>query len=215
MHNYKLKKQYALMMVVLGWLTFLLNIKLRIIDSDKDAIMAITEFFSYFTILTNLLVTLYFTNCLTKRKITLLNTQEALYALTVYIIIVGLVFNIFFKQYVHHVGWQIIVSNFNHGFAPIATFIYWYFFANKYMVSFPKLCYWVVYPIFYIVFVAINGYITSFYPPYQFGNLTLSSPQGQVVFVLALIIGSLLCFLLLIQIGKWIDKNLYAYKNLK
>ena len=61
-----MKKAIFLILAILGWITLIVRLYLRIVESDFTPLESTIQFFSYFTILTNLLVTIYCTKQLFK-----------------------------------------------------------------------------------------------------------------------------------------------------
>ena len=61
-----MKKAIFLILAILGWITLIVRLYLRIVESDFTPLESTIQFFSYFTILTNLLVTIYCTRQLFK-----------------------------------------------------------------------------------------------------------------------------------------------------
>ncbi len=88
---------YTAIGAVIGWFAILLQLYLIIENRKLSVPGTIVQFFSYFTILTNILVAVYWTVLLLKTR----RQQESWFtnpksatAISVYIIIVGIVYNL-------------------------------------------------------------------------------------------------------------------------
>lgn len=166
-----MKKLLAISLAVIGWITFLVRLVLRLQTEGVDPFESFIQFFSYFTILTNFLVTIYFTNELVKGKgIGLFNRQSTIASLTVFIMIVGAVYHIALKPIWNPEGFTMVLSEIHHTIVPLGTLIYWLFFKAQYRVRFKSMLLWLIYPLVYISFVIWRGGLSGFYP-YPFLNV--------------------------------------------
>ena len=108
-----MKKGIILAITIIGWITLSVRLYLRITEYDFSAFESTIQFFSYFTILTNLFVTIYCTNQLLRpneKNTSILNKPETLTALMVFIMIVGLVYHVALKPIWNPEGIQMILS---------------------------------------------------------------------------------------------------------
>ncbi|WP_229216724.1 Pr6Pr family membrane protein [Dyadobacter sp. 3J3] len=166
------------------------------------------RFFSFFTILTNLLVAIYFSLSLIKTRqgyMSIINKPGTLTAVTVYITIVGLVYQVILRHTWEPQGAQKIVDELLHSVIPVLVIIFWYLFEEKKSVTYQQIPKWLIYPLIYLIYILIRGRFSNFYP-YPFvdaGRLGLSK-------VLANSAGLIVLFIcisaLYIKIGKFILK---------
>lgn len=146
---------------------------------------AAVRFFSFFTITTNTIV--FFCSALLlfggKLKAnTFFRKSTTLTAITVYILIVGIVFNLLLRPTLNLQGHHLIVSEIFHTVVPVLFFFFWLFFVSPEKISFKVVWLWLVYPIIYIIYTLFHGLATEFYP-YPFIDAT------QLGFEIALING--------------------------
>ncbi|WP_439506007.1 Pr6Pr family membrane protein [Sediminibacterium sp.] len=135
--------------------------------TSNSVFVRIIQFFSYFTILSNLLVLTYFTsrslstdfieNAFWKRA-------ETSTAVTVYISIVGIVYHLVLSNIYHPQGLARVADHILHTFTPTVTVLYWYVFVSSKKVNYSSIPYWLIYPCLYFVYTIIHGSITQFYP---------------------------------------------------
>ena len=140
---------------------------LLIEQSEFTLFGALVRFFSFFTILTNSVVLICSTFNLFGRRFKIsafFRKNATITAITVYIVIVGLVFNLLLRQVVDLKGLHRIVSEIFHTVVPILFFFYWLFYVDLEKISFKTIMLWLIYPISYVVYTLFHGVYTDFYP---------------------------------------------------
>ena len=140
---------------------------LLIEQSEFTLFGALVRFFSFFTILTNSVVLICSTFNLFGRRFKIsafFRKNATITAITVYIVIVGLVFNLLLRQVVDLKGLHRIVSEIFHTVVPILFFFYWLFYVDLEKISFKTIMLWLIYPIIYVVYTLFHGVYTDFYP---------------------------------------------------
>ncbi|MCJ7935495.1 MAG: Pr6Pr family membrane protein [Chryseobacterium sp.] len=128
------------------------------------------RFFSFFTILTNLIIALYFTFNIIENNSSQFARSGTLTAITVYILIVGLVYQIVLRQTWNPVGLQKVTDELLHSIIPLFVIIYWYLYENKKGLHYRMILSWAVYPLLYLIYILIRGSFSGFYP-YPFMNV--------------------------------------------
>lgn len=148
--------------------------------SGISVLSAETRTFSFFTVLTNLLVAAVLTAVLVRPKNRLgrfLQRPGIQAAFVVYIIVVGVVYNLMLRKIWHPEGWHKLNDEIFHDFIPIAYTIYWLLWAPKGHTSWMDAIRWLGYPLAYGVYSLIRGAIIGAYP-YPFLNVNkLGYPQ--------------------------------------
>jgi len=172
--------------------------------SEFTIFSAAVRFFSFFTILTNTIVFLCTALLLFGGRCNMnsfFRKSTTITAITVYILIVGIVFNLLLRQIVDLKGHHLIVSEIFHTVVPALFLFYWLFFVSSEKINFKVILSWLVYPIIYIIYTLLHGILTNFYP-YPFIDVT------KVGFKTALVNGFfvLLAFVVLSVILIFISK---------
>ena len=194
-----MKKGIILTLAIVGWGTLILRLYFKIADSDSSPLESMIQFFSAFTILTNLLVTIYCTKQLVlmrQRKKIDQNKPATLTALTVFILIVGIVYHIMLKPIWKPEGLTMLLSEIHHTLIPIGVLLLWIITENKESVEIKKLFKWLIYPIAYISFVLIRGHFSNYYP-YPFLNvhaLGFEKVMTSALFLFMVMAGSFYIF---------------------
>lgn len=134
----------------------------------------IIRFFSFFTILSNLMVALasttiaFFPDSKLGRFV---NSASVLAAVAVYITIVGVVYSAFLRGVVELTGWHITSDRIIHDVVPPAFVLYWLIFAQKSGITWIDPFKWLIVPVLYIAYSLIHGAFDSWYP-YWFADAT-------------------------------------------
>ncbi|MGJ8591147.1 MAG: Pr6Pr family membrane protein [Aquaticitalea sp.] len=149
----------------LGWLAVIGQFILIVMNREEEVFETIVRFFSYFTILTNILVALYFTNQIFNLKgFKFLKNDSALTAITTFILIVGLVYQVVLRWIWQPTGFQMVVDELLHSVIPVYMLLYWFFYVNASNLKPRNLFAWLLYPILYFIIIIIRGRFSGFYP---------------------------------------------------
>ena len=132
--KYKLAAFFAL----IGWFAIITQYILMIETRETTILETTIKFFSFFTILTNSLVAIYFT-CIViykNKMLVLIAKPGTLTALTVYILIVGLVYQFALRHLWNPTGLQRVVDELLHSVIPILVLIFWYLYETKQSIKY-------------------------------------------------------------------------------
>lgn len=125
------------------------------------------RFFSFFTILTNTLVAgyfLYISGKTLRQKTPEPYHFSTLTAITVYIAIVGLVYQLFLRHSWQPTGLQRVIDEMLHSLNPALVIIYWLLNRKGGALKYNRIGPWLVYPLVYLAYVLIRGHLSGFYP---------------------------------------------------
>jgi len=172
-------KPQILWMILIGCLFAWTGIGIQLSDTIQtrqlSVLHSLIKFFSYFTILTNLLVAVYFSTILFAPSSSLsrfFNKQSSSTAIAVYILVVGIVYNISLRQIWTFTGWSRVGNELLHTITPLYFLFYWLFKTGKEKLSFRIVVYWMLYPLSYLVYTLIRGTIVHSYP-YPFVDVNI------------------------------------------
>ncbi len=168
-----IQKWYALITALLGWFAVITQFILLIENSVSSVTETIIRFFSYFTILTNILVAIAFSFVLLQgdsKWARFFNRPATLTAISVYIIVVGAVYNIVLRMIWHPVGLQKLVDELVHSVIPLLAVLFWFFFVQKSSLQWKNSLSWLIYPLLYSLLIGVRGALSGFYP-YPFVNV--------------------------------------------
>lgn len=159
---------------LITWFAVCAQLVLIIQESTTPVVETLVRFFSYFTILTNILVALFFT-CLFFPESRLFNyfSKEGRFtALTVYIVIVGLTYQVLLRPIWNPEGLQIIIDELLHSLIPLFVVLYWLLYSDKKLPQWKQIPSWSIYLIVYAGYILIRGALTGQYP-YPFVDVTV------------------------------------------
>ena len=169
----KTKRILALIFALQVWFSVIGQYVLSISNTELSIGEQSIRFFSYFTLLTNGLLGLFFTNqafFVSGKRISLMEKSGFQTALVVYISIVGLVYHLALRQLWNPEGFQMIVDQLLHTFNPIVLILFWFLFEKKEAVKWSYIPKWLIYPLVYLIAILIRGCFSGFYP-YPFVNV--------------------------------------------
>jgi len=194
---------------VIAWFAVLAQYYLMIKNYPASIAETTIRFFSFFTILTNLLVAAYFTLIAIKTKSFFLRAvynPGTLTAITTYITVVGLVYQIILRPLWEPKGFQRIVDEMLHSLIPVLVILYWYLYENKSLVSYKSIPKWLIYPLIYLICILVRGQFFNFYP-YPFINVT-NIGLSKVILNSLLLTGLFVALsAIFIKIGRTIKSN--------
>ncbi|MDX2269151.1 MAG: Pr6Pr family membrane protein [Bryobacter sp.] len=164
---------------ILGQYYFALE---RGLGQGKTGLEVTGNFFSYFTILTNLLVVA----CPRFRS------PGTHAALGVYIAVVGVVYHLLLSAQYHLEGWEWVADRILHYVVPPGYLLCWALFAPKEKLPFTIAARWLLFPGLYFAYSLMRGALVGWYP-YSFANVNrlgfgpaVQNGLGVLIFFLVL-----------------------------
>lgn len=192
---------YTILLAALAWFAILLQLYLTT--------GSIINFFSYFTILSNLLVACSLTVCLLFPQSTagvFFSKLSVQTAITLYIFIVGLVYNLVLRGLVPLQGWGWMVDNLLHVAVPVFYVLYWLLYRTRGRLKWSDGLYWTLFPLAYLMYSLLRGAATSWYP-YPFLNAHTFGYPKVMVNVVVMIAAFFIVGLALIALNNFLSKG--------
>ena len=205
----KARQTFLMTGAAITWFAVLLQLYLIILNRVSPVPETIIRFFSFYTILTNILVAICYTVLLVKpnsRSGIFFSQPGVLTATTIYITIVGVLYNLILRQLWSPVGYQRLADELLHVVTPLLFILYWYLFAPKAGLGWKNAFPWLIYPFVYAVFVMFRGSFSGFYP-YPFIDANAIGFEKVLINSVGLLIGFFLLSLLFIVITKAMSKT--------
>lgn len=204
-----MRRNLSIIFALIGWFAVITQYILILNASITGFTDTTIRFFSFFTILTNSLVAIYFTQQVflnDYRNKLFLNFPGSLTAITVYIFVVGLVYQIILRPTHSPKGMDMVVNELLHSLMPLLVLLFWYLYEEKAMIKWKSLLSWLIYPFIYIVFILIRGAFSNYYP-YPFINVLNIGLKAVLINSFLLMVLFMLISAVLVGIGKWIENN--------
>lgn len=152
---------------LLGWLALVVQLYLMILNRTASLPETLVRFFSFFTILTNILVA---GTCSVlawgqrSPRYAFFARGTTLTAVAVYIAVVGLIYNGVLRQLWQPQGMQRLVDELLHLIIPVLFVIYWLAWAPKRELRWNSFWAWLIYPLVYVIYALLRGSFSGFYP---------------------------------------------------
>lgn len=164
---------------ILGWFSLVTQFILLLQNSNVDILNSIVRFFSFFTILSNFLVSICFTTLFFKFS-TLFKSYKTQTAIAVYISIVAIVYNIVLRFIWEPTGLQKIVDELLHVVNPILFVAFWFISKNKIYISYTFTFKILIFPLIYLFSVLSIGHYSKYYP-YPFLEVNLIGYSNLII----------------------------------
>jgi hypothetical protein len=157
-------------------------------------------YFSFFTILTNLLVALVFTAV--AMRAAAFSSPSVQGGTAVYIAIVGIVYQLLLRQLWNPQGAQLLADMLLHAVIPLGYVVYWLIFAPRTGLRWMDAVVWLVYPGVYLIYVLARGAVSGLYP-YPFVDVNVLGYAGVLARAAVLMAVFLGMGLLLVAVSRW------------
>ncbi|AMP01197.1 putative membrane protein [Collimonas arenae] len=171
---------------------------------------AVWRMFGYLTILTNVLIAVCCTVLLSTPDSALgqfFSRPGVLTALALYIIIVGLGYNILLRNHAPFTGLHWLSDEGLHSAVPLLFTLFWLLYVAKDDLQVKDSLLWLIYPLAYFVVAMIRGGTSGFYP-YPFLNVTNLGYARVMANAFMLLIGFFVIALSMVAIAKVRRKEL-------
>lgn len=205
----KAMQTFSAIGATVAWLAVGLQFYLIILNRVTSVPEAIIRFFSFYTILTNILVALCFTVLLLKpnsRSGKFFSRPNVVTAVTLYITVVGITYNLILRSLWNPQGLQQVVDELLHVVIPVFFILSWCTFALKAGLQWKNIFPWLIYPFVYLVFILFRGAFSGFYP-YPFINVNALGYYKVFLNSIGLFVAFLLVSLLLVAIAKRMSRT--------
>ena len=177
-----------------GWFALALQLYIIItnnIANDTSVVDGVIKFFSFFTVLTNILVALSLTAGLISPALGMgkfFSRVSVKSAIAVYIAIVSIIYNFVLKQLWNPQGLQLIADILLHQVIPLLYVFYWIVFVPKGTLAWKFPVRLLIYPLIYLIYIIVRGAATGHYP-YPFMDVTQIGTEQVLLNTLLIMIG--------------------------
>lgn len=200
-----MKKSLIALIAFTAWFAVVFQYFILLQNGKGSSLEITIRFFSFFTILTNLLVAITFTLLLLGNK-GFFARITTLTAVSVYILVVGLVYNTILRFTWAPQGWQKLVDELLHTAVPLLVQVYWLVYVTKGTLHWKKTFWWLLYPACYCIYILIRGSMVHEYP-YPFIDVNVLGAGKVALNCIILCVVFFGLFLLYVGLDKWLSKN--------
>ncbi|MCH4553463.1 Pr6Pr family membrane protein [Aestuariibaculum lutulentum] len=202
-----MKTRLAYSIAILGWFAVIMQFFLMLMDKTMSSVESIERFFSYFTILTNTIVALFFTmKSLNFQKV---DYKTWLTPIAVYITVVCVVYQTLLRSVWTPEGFQIIIDELLHSIIPVLTVVYWFLYDGAKHVVWSLIPKWLIYPLVYLIYILTRGMFSGFYP-YPFINVLEIGWQQTLINSVLMCLLFLMLFSMFIGLGQRLKLGYYS-----
>ncbi|HTD99195.1 MAG TPA: Pr6Pr family membrane protein [Mucilaginibacter sp.] len=187
-------RAYIVIMFIVGWFTLIGQLVLMLGTKAAPATELVMRFFTFYTILTNLLLAVCFTFMLLKPRSKwndFFTSPAMLAAAATYITVVSVTYNIILRFIWSPQGLQRVVDELLHLIIPILYIIFWLIFVPKGGLKWKNVFPLLVYPLVYLCVILIRGAMSGWYPyPFVdvnqlgYGKALLNSGMITIAFII-------------------------------
>ena len=152
---------------LISFFAVIFQLYLIIVNRKASVIETIIRYFSFFTILTNILVAVFFLFLWLMPKSRLgifFSKPKTITAITVYIFVVGLIYNVILRFLWAPTGLQLVVNELLHTIIPLYFIVFWIVFVPKNQLQWNDFWPWLLYPLVYLIYTLWHGTLANFYP---------------------------------------------------
>lgn len=178
-----LRQRFVSVTALLGWVGLSIQLYLILLgrwELGASLLGGLVNTFSFFTVLTNILVAVVLTWELTERPSAVRRwflLPSVCSGIAVSIALVGLAYNLLLRHLWQPEGWQFVADELLHDVVPLLYVVYWWRWVPKGNLRLGHVGLWMIYPVVYFAYVLLRGNLLAAYP-YPFIDVAkLGYPQ--------------------------------------
>lgn len=164
----------------------------------------INEYFSYFTVLSNIFISFIFIvfGVVGVRKALKIGIVRLLYGPAVlYMSITGVVFWTILHGGAGHIQLLPWVNMVLHGVTPIAAFLGWVIFSQRDRIDYSNAYKWLLFPLFFVAYTLLRGLVVNWYPYAILNPVKAGGYIGVAGYVSEIVIGAYIMGIILIFVN--------------
>jgi hypothetical protein len=207
-HDPRRMRGFIAVAALLGWSG--LTIQMYLIlgmrwTAEASLLGGLVSFFSFFTVLTNMLVAVVLTyelNTRASKDRDFFLQPWVSSGIAVSVTVVGLTYSLLLRHLWQPQGWQFLADELLHDVMPVLFLLYWWLCVPKGALRQKHIGIWVLYPLVYFTYALLRGHSLGVYQ-YPFIDVSrLGYPQ---VFINAggILAGFVLVSLVVVGLDRW------------
>lgn len=209
----KTKKYTIAVIILIGWFALALQLFVSIKNASAFGVTiaeSIANYFSYFTILSNLAIALSLSIVLIfpdSAPGKFFSRPSSQTAIALYIFIVGLVYSIALRNVWDPKGLQKIADILLHDVIPILYLLFWFLFVPKKTLKWGNAFSWLIFPFAYLLYALIRGVTTGWFSYYFLNFKEYGWGKVSINIILVLLAFLVIAMLLILIDRLWINKK--------
>ena len=194
----------------ISWFALVLQLLLMVQQAAPGtSFHAVVNYFSFFTILTNLLVALGTTlPLLASHSVAgqFFLRPSSQTAIAVYITIVGVTYSLLLRQLWNPQGAQKVADVLLHDVVPVLYVAFWVFLVPKFTLRWSDAVRWLAFPVLYMAYILARGFVSHWYP-YYFIDVDTIGLLRALFHAAGLLLAFFGLGVLFIAIGRWTARS--------
>ena len=204
MVNRRLEVFVGVALALIAWSALAMQLWLMVHGSAQP-LRSLTDFVSFFTIDTNIIVATVVTMGVVGRRA----SASARGAAATYIAIVGIIYAVLLKNLWNPTGLQKIADVMLHDIVPVLYVMHWLVFGPRGALRFGLAGRWLVFPLAYFAYTLVRGALIGWYP-YPFVDVSRLGYLRVIINAAGLIVFFLLMAAAVIAIDRWLARHAAA-----
>ncbi len=199
---------FRMIAAAVAWFAIVLQYYLSVTKPGAEFLAVTVRYFSYFTMLSNILVALAVTLpwlAPDTRLGAFFARPSVRTAIASYIIIVSVIYYAVLRKLWNPEGWQLVADTIEHCVTPSLFIADWLAFVPRGRVAARSVPWWLIFPIAYAAWSLIHGAATGYYP-YPFLNAAELGYQRVLINMAVLMAAFALLGLLLVAIDRMLGR---------
>lgn len=201
------RKIFMIVTVIAAWAGLAIQLYILINNTPGNGmtpLQAVGRFLLFFTVLSNILVAASLSFVLVNPRSVagrFFSKTSVVAAITLYIFIVGMVYNLVLRNIWQPTGLQKIADELLHVIVPVLYVFYWIFYAPKQSLQWKNIFTWLLFPAAYLVYAMARGATEGYYP-YPFLDLNKLGAGEVILNVLLMLAAFTVVGLLLVAASR-------------
>ncbi|WP_448106479.1 Pr6Pr family membrane protein [Pseudomonas azerbaijanoccidentalis] len=202
------RRRLICMAAVLGWTALSIQMYLTLYyrwSSGGSLLGGLMSYFSYFTVLTNMLVAVVLTCAATRRESAARRwflQPWVSSGVAVSIVLVSVAYNLLLRHLFRPEGLQFVADELLHDVMPLLFLGYWWFCVPKGTLRLKHVPLWLIYPCVYFAYAMLRGHLLSAYP-YWFLNVNMWGYAQVLINAARMLVGFVVIGLVVIGLDRW------------
>lgn len=177
--QHKIKLAYAGLAAILAWFAVGLQFYIPVpgnLETGRTIMVSIIQIFSYFTILTTLMLAIAYSFILlspNSKPGKFFSQTSTLTGIAVYIGVITFIYELLLRDRWDLDGLMKLADILLHTVNPILFLIFWFVFVPKQHLPWLLAIYWLMYPLIYLIFILVRGEVVGVYPYHFINAVTL------------------------------------------
>jgi hypothetical protein len=200
---------YAGMAAAVGWFGLILQLVLLLTgDSELSVGMRLVNFFSYFTIISNLLSAIVLTVAALGGRggaIGFFARPGVIAGVAIYMTVTFIIYWTILSSLWAPEGWDYVANLVLHGIMPVLLVGHWLLFVGKGALTFRRVPWFLAFPVGYAIYTLIRGPVVDWYP-YPFIDASALTTSELIVNIVAVTAGFLVLGVIYVLLDRWLAR---------